>query len=107
MPLRTVIESDIARNTGNSKTLWYKTTTFFKDLSFSTACESPLCVSVAVFVIVGIVLLLMRPPMMTRRCQKTGQEYVSKISVILFSVLSGLGVFLVCFFCSNNNGGQR
>ena len=103
--LQSVIRQKLDQESGKTETLWRRTTTYVRNLNFARACESPFCVAVAVALVVSVVLLILQPPMLMRQCQRTGKQYLSKLSLLLFSILAGVCVFMVCIFCGNNSGG--
>lgn len=95
--LRSELQAKMQRSGQTPEGLWHRFTSSVQDMSMSTACESPLCVAGAVFLLSALVMMVIRPPFILRRDPGTGAESLNLFRVLTLGLIAAAVVPLVYY----------
>ena len=96
--LRSELQAKMQSSEQTPEGLWRTFTSSLQDMSLSNACESPLCVAGAVFLLSCLVLMVIRPPFVLRRDPGTGAESLNLFRVLTLGLIAAAVVPLIYYF---------
>ena len=98
MSLQSRIQAELNATRSSPDGLLHRAKTWCNGFSITSAAESPLCVTVAVFVLCVLVMVVLRPPLCLRNPDRFGNPGgVSMTSVVFVSALAAAAVPCVCY----------